>query len=125
MRGMGMGGDFMGRGMSPDFNMKRGFGANSGAAANKRSMNDAPMKEEKKSYEDNTDEDERSINRPVPEGQEERGMFDMRGMEGNMAPMMRGMMSPQNAKRGASNARRGMGDMEGMMRERGFGMPAF
>merc|ERR1711994_1006351 len=107
--------------MSPDFNMKRGFGANSGAAANKRSMGDAPMKEEKKSYEDNTDEDERNINIPVPEGQEERGMFDMR----DMAPMMRGMMSPQNAKREASNARRGMGDMEDMMRERGFGRPAF
>merc|ERR1712038_1063869 len=93
MRGMGMGG--MGRGMSPDFNMKRGFDASRGAAANKRSMNDSPMKEEKKSYEDNTDEDERNINSPVPEGQEERGMFDMR----DMAPMMRGMMSPQNAKR--------------------------
>merc|ERR1712038_1696957 len=78
MRGMGMGG--MGRGMSPDFNMKRGFGANRGAAANKRAMDGAPMKEEKKSFEDN---DERSVSRPVPPTQgkdqeEKRGMFDMR-----------------------------------------------
>merc|ERR1712038_959403 len=78
--GMGMGGDFMGRGMSPDFNMKRGFGANMGAAANKRAMDGAPMKEEKKSFEDN---DERSVSRPVPPTQgkdqeEKRGMFDMR-----------------------------------------------
>merc|ERR1712038_753045 len=114
------------RGMSPDFNMKRGFGANSGAAANKRSMNDAPMKEEKKSYEENMVKDERNVNSDLGQDPfDDRGMFDMRGMEGNMAPMMRGMMSPQNAKRGAPNARRGMGDMEGMMRERGFGMPAF
>merc|ERR1712165_656714 len=104
MRGMGgmgsMGGDFMKRGMSPDFNMKRGFGANMGAAANKRAMDDAPMTKEKKSS-----EDERNFNIPqVP--QEEGGEHETRGMDDDMAPMMRafnGMMSPQNAKRGASN----------------------